>query len=61
MASLLDPAHIAQALVLLALVLSEILPFLPSKANGIVQALISIARAVGGALKSKPPADGGAK
>ncbi len=53
MATWLTAAHIAQALTVLALMASEIMPFLPTKANGVVQALISIVRAVVTALAPK--------
>lgn len=39
---LMDPSHAAMVLGWVALVMSEIMPFLPSKANGIVHAILSL-------------------
>lgn len=55
---LLQPGHLAMVLGLVSLVLSEILPFLPTKANGIVHAIVGMLQAVKGQLPPAPPSEG---
>lgn len=43
----------AHILVALALVISELLPFLPTKANGILQVIAGLAKQIGAALLPK--------
>ncbi len=47
--------HVALAVTLATLVLSELLPFLPTKANGVAQAVINVLKAFGGLFKKKVP------